>query len=232
MRVVVRSSHDVSAAPSSSSPAPALPRETLVHELLQQSPMGSQALPANLLQHGLLSLQGHSSYQKPAPMWAPHGVTASFGHSLLQRGVLPGLQVGICSPVGLHSCRDSLPSPWSAPWAAGNLCSGAWSTSCPPSALILGSAELFLLHILTHLLTLLLCSSFFPLLKTAIPELLGPSLMGSALASSGSVLELAGIGSVGHGRSFWQLLTEATPAASCYQNLATQTQYGNRIYLK
>jgi len=33
------------------------------------------------------------------------------------------------------------------------------------------------------------------------------------LASSGSVLELAGIGSVGHGGSFGQLLTESTPVA-------------------
>ena len=48
--------------------------------------------------------------------------------------------------------------------------------------------------------------------------------MGSALASSGSVSELAGIGSIRG--SFWQLLTAATPVAPHYQNLATQTQYG------
>lgn len=35
--------------------------------------------------------------------------------------------------------------------------------------------------------------------------------MGSALASSRSVLKLAGIGSVGHRGSFWHLLLEATP---------------------
>jgi len=51
------------------------------------------------------------------------------------------------------------------------------------------------------------------------------SLMGLALASSGSVLELAGTGSVRHGGSFWQLLTEATFIAPRYQNLAMQTQY-------
>ena len=37
--------------------------------------------------------------------------------------------------------------------------------------------------------------------------------MGSALAGGGSISEPAGIGSVRHRGSFWQLLTEATPAA-------------------
>jgi len=63
---------------------------------------------------------------------------------------------------------------------------------------------------------------FPPFLKSVVP--LALSLMGSALASGGSVLELAGIGFIGHGGRFWQLLTEATPAVLCYQNLATQTQ--------
>jgi len=39
------------------------------------------------------------------------------------------------------------------------------------------------------------------------------SLIGMALASSGSVLELAGADSVRHGESVSQLLTEATPVA-------------------
>jgi len=63
----------------------------------------------------------------------------------------------------------------------------------------------------------------FPLLKYVILEVLPPSLMGSALGSSGSVLEPAGTGSVRHGGGFSQLLTEATPIAPHYQNLATQT---------
>lgn len=48
-----------------------------------------------------------------------------------------------------------------------------------------------------------------------IPEVPPPLLMDSALASSGPD---------GHRGSFWQLLTKSTPAAPCYQNLATQTQ--------
>jgi len=54
---------------------------------------------------------------------------------------------------------------------------------------------------------------------TALP----PSLIGSALESSRSILELAGIDSVRHRGSFQQLLTKATPVAplllkSCHVN--------------
>jgi len=47
--------------------------------------------------------------------------------------------------------------------------------------------------------------------------------MGLALASGGSVLELAGIGSIGHGGSFQQLLTGSTSVAhllpkACHAN--------------
>ena len=85
--VVVSSSHFVSAAPSSSggglltlspcSSVGSLPRQTVLHVLLQResfpqaavlhellqrgSPTGSQVLPANLLQRGLLSPWGHRS---------------------------------------------------------------------------------------------------------------------------------------------------------------------------
>jgi len=45
--------------------------------------------------------------------------------------------------------------------------------------------------------------------------------MGSAFASSGSLLELAGTGSVGHRRGFEELLTEAIFVAPHYQNVAT-----------
>jgi len=73
--------------------------------------------------------------------------------------------------------------PWSAPGLQGNLCSGAWSTSCPPSALTVGSAELSLLSLAAR------CpyAGIFPLLNSVIPEALPPSLTGLPLASSGSV---------------------------------------------
>jgi len=43
---------------------------------------------------------------------------------------------------------------------------------------------------------------FFPLVKYVITDVLPPMLIGLALASSGSVLVLAGIGSIRHGGSF------------------------------
>jgi len=93
------------------------------------------------------------------------------------------------------------------------LCSGVSNTSFPlllhcPSCLLSFS------HIVSLLSLTAVPPQFFPpLLSYVIPEVLPLSLMGSALASGGSVLELAGTGSVGHGGSFWQLLTEATPIA-------------------
>jgi len=106
MGAAVGSSHNVSAAPSSSlgglltlfscSSVGSLPRETVLHEFLQHesflwaavlhkllqhgSPMGSRVLPANLLRHGLLS-----------PQVLPGGCSsAGFprGHSLLRTAPL------------------------------------------------------------------------------------------------------------------------------------------------
>lgn len=58
---------------------------------------------------------------------------------------------------------------------------------------------------------------FLLLLKYIILVALPPFLMSWSLASSGSLLELAGIGS-GHGGSFWQKSPQ-------YHNLATWTQW-------
>ncbi|KAK4821964.1 hypothetical protein QYF61_004968 [Mycteria americana] len=51
---------------------------------------------------------------------------------------LHGLQVDICSTMDLHGLQgDSLPHHGLHHGLQGNLCSSAWSTSCPPSALTL-----------------------------------------------------------------------------------------------
>jgi len=115
------------------------------------------------------------------------------------------------------------------PWTAGGQPVSPWSSSQvaregsllrhfrhllpPPSSLTLVSAELFLSHHLTPLSNSCLTAQFFslPLLTYVIPEVLPPSLMGSALASGRSVFEPAGTGFIRHRGSFWQLLTEATP---------------------
>jgi len=64
----------------------------------------------------------------------------------------------------------------------------------------------------------------FFLLNYVIPEALPPLLMGLALASGGSILEPTGTGSVRHGGSFWELLTEATPVAPPLPKPCTQTR--------
>lgn len=71
----------------------------------------------------------------------------------------------------------------------------------------------------------LLQTGVFSPLKYITPEAVPPLLLGFALASSRSTLELAGTSSAGHEGSCQKLLTEATPAPLWYQNWVTQTQY-------
>jgi len=179
------------------------------------SPTGSQALSANLLRHALST----------GPQVLPGACSsAGFprGHRFLQAstcsstGSLPRATGGDLLHRGLPWAAGGQPaSPWSSPQG----CRGKTSAPVPgsppppPSSLTLVSAGLFLSHCLTPLCRLLFHHRFFPLLNYVITEALPPSLMGWALASSGSVLEPAGTGSVGHGRSFLKLLTEATPVA-------------------
>ncbi|KAJ7419526.1 hypothetical protein WISP_53472 [Willisornis vidua] len=66
-------------------------------------------------------------------------------------------------------------------------------------------------------------SSFFTVDTST--EVLPVSGTGLALASGGSVMESAGISSIGHGESSWLLLTEATAVGPLYQTLAIQIQY-------
>jgi len=82
------------------------------NRLLQHdSPMGSQALQANLLWHGFFSPRVHRSWQDLASAQAPHGVTASFRHPFAPAwGPFHGLQVEICSTMDLHVLQgDKLP---------------------------------------------------------------------------------------------------------------------------
>lgn len=81
-----------------------------------------------------------------------------------------------------------------------------------PSPMTLVPARLLLSHSLTPL-SLCNGAGYLLLLNSVIPEALPLSLLGSALASGGSVLEPAGIGSLRHGESFWQILTKETPVA-------------------
>jgi len=165
-----------------------------------------------------------SPASKPAPTWAPlsmgpqvlAGVCSSMGfpwsHSLLQ--------AYICSSMGSSTgYRWISAPPWTSMGCRGTTClTMVFITGCrgkisalasgapppPPSSLTLVSAELFLSHSLTPLSQTAISMQVFPLLKYVISETLPPLLIGLALASSGSVLELAGIGSIRHGGSFSQ----------------------------
>ncbi|KAJ7412739.1 hypothetical protein WISP_94755 [Willisornis vidua] len=68
---------------------------------------------------------------------------------------------------------------------------------------------------------------FFPIFNYVTPEVLPPLWMSSDLASSRFILETAGIVFVGHGGSFWQLLTEAIHLAT----LLSQPSHGNSMQL-
>jgi len=165
--------------------------------------------------------------------------------SLHQRRLPTGSQ----PPSGIHLLRCGVPSTgyrWvSAPlWTSMNCRETACLTMVfsrvaredsllrclehllPSPSPTLVSAELFLSHHITPLSPLPFHHRFFflPLPKYVITEVLPLSLICLALASGGSILELAGTGFIRHGGSFSQLPTEATPIApSCYQNLAMQT---------
>jgi len=90
---------------------------SLRNGLLQRgSPMGSQALPANLLWCGLLSPQVRRFCQEPAPARAAHGVTASFRHPPAQARSLPRAAGGY----RLHR---------GPPWTAGEQPASPWSSS-------------------------------------------------------------------------------------------------------
>jgi len=175
------------------------------NRLLQRgSPMGSRVQPANLLWRGFLSMGMGSLWAEapfraspPAAGWGPPWATV-----LISALPWPSMSCSgtICSTfVFSTGCREISPvAPGETP---------------PPSSPTLVSAGLLLSHRLTPLFGCSSADCFFPLLNYVIPEVLPLSLMGSALASGGSVLEPAGTGSVGRGGSFWQLPTEATPLA-------------------
>jgi len=189
-----------------------------------------QAAPA-WVPHGVTS-----PASKPAPASAPlstgpqvlagacSGTGSSWGHSLLQVSICSGVRSLPWTTSGYLLHRGPL-------WTAGGQPASPWSSSR-------AAREDSLLRYLEHPLPLLLncpwclqsCFShivsllsldcclpavlgFFHLLKYVIPEALPPSLIGSALASGGSVLEPAGTGCIRHGGSFSHLLTEATPIA-------------------
>ena len=75
-------------------------------------------------------------------------------------------------------------SPWSSPQAAGDFCSGAWSTSPPPSTLTLAPARLFLTPLT---LPAAVAQQFFPVLNMLSQRRKTTSLIGSDLEKNGAL---------------------------------------------
>jgi len=103
------------------------------NRLLQRgSPKGSQALPANLLWHGLLSPQVRRSWQEPTPEWASHRVTASFRHPPAPAwGLFHGLQWISAPPWTSMGCRGTTCLTLYHELQRKALCSSVSSTSSP-----------------------------------------------------------------------------------------------------
>jgi len=162
-----------------------------------------------------------------------HG-SAGPGRSLLQRGLPTGSQ----PPSGIHLLWRGVPSmgyrwrsapPWTSMGCRGTAClTMVFIMGCKGKLSVLVSQappppSFFTDHGVCRVVSLTLSHSslstavfpqfFSPLLKYVVIEVLPPLLIGLALASGGSVLELAGTGFIRHGGSFSQLLTEVTPIA-------------------
>jgi len=137
-------------------------------------------------------------------------VGSSWGHSFLQAstcsivGSLPWATGGdllLCGPP--RAAGEQPSSPWSAPGAAGESVLWRLKPSYPSFCTDLGVCRVVALTCSHSSLPLqfLLQRGFFPLLNYFISEALPPPLMGSAVVSSGSILEPAGSGSMGHRRA-------------------------------
>jgi len=99
-----------------------LPRGAILQEQDAPAwvPTGSQALPENLLQRGLLSPWGHRSWQEPAPVQALHRFTASFERTSALVWGPPWAAGGDLLYRGPPRAAGAQPaSPWSSSQAAG-----------------------------------------------------------------------------------------------------------------
>jgi len=144
------------------------------------------------------------------------------GHSLLQEST--------CSGVGSSlGCRWISAPPLSSGGSSGgqpafhhcllhrlqgNLLSGAWSTSSPSFFTDLGICRVVSVAY-SHSSLAAKChyTGFFSLIKFVITEVLPLSLIGSALARDGSILEPGGTDCIRCRGSFSQLLAASTPIA-------------------
>lgn len=157
-------------------------------------------------------------------MGLPTGFTASFRHPSAVTWCSPQATDGSLFPHLAPWAADGLT--WLAPWNGGRFLLWCQGTSSPSFCRSM-SAGLFLSHFLTPL-QLQLCS--FASFLYLYPRGTATIADGLILSSSGSFLELAGMGSVEQWGSFCWLLSEATAVApSSYQNLLCKPKTGTQL---
>ena len=155
--------------------------------------------------HGLQSFRKSMLQHRPQFL---HEISTCSG-----MGFSMGCSVGICSSVVLSTCCREI-----SVLAAGP----------PPLPFVLWpwcSLCCFLLFF-SLLISLLDVLTFLKYIFTEVPP---TTLMGSAVSCGVSIMEPAELSLCPAQGSSWSLLTEAAPAAPCYQNFATYTQYLPRI---
>jgi len=140
------------------------------NRLLQcDSPMGSQAMPANLLRRGLLCPRVRRSWQEPAPAWgSPQDHSFPSASTCSSMGSSPGCRGRCAPPWTSMGCRSTACTHHGLLHGLqGNLCSCAWSTSSPSFFTDLGLRRVVSRTYSQSFLLLLwmLCSNFFPFLN-------------------------------------------------------------------
>lgn len=188
MKVMISLSHTVTAAPSSSGggllilfpcfSVGSLPRDTILHELLQHVP----SIGLSPSGTGCFSMGVTSPTHEPTPAWASPGVTTPFRHPPAQYPPSWWISASLWSP-----CAQGLSClTLGCPMGCRGISAPAPGAPPAPPALTWVSAGLFLSYILTPLFGYS-CPGFSLPPKSVISGAVALSLMGSASASIGSV---------------------------------------------
>jgi len=147
-----------------------------------------------------------------------HGCRDSLSH----HGLLRGCRDSLSHRGLLQGCRDSLSHRGLLCGLQGSLCSSAWSTSCPPSALTVGSAGLFLSRHLTPLSQLLLVLLRFPPFPSELCDPRGATAVAGGLGLGQQQVHL-GAGWHWLCRTQGKLLTASHRSHPCSCPPATET---------
>ena len=181
-----------------------LPWDTVLQELLQHGSFPQAAALHQLFQHRSFP-QDAVLQEQTAPAWVPHAVTGPAripapawaplhgikdpARNLPQSRLSKDCRLDIYSTVDHYRTQEINVCHYSLHHSLlENLCSGAWSTSSPSFFTDLGMCRVVSVTY-DHSSLPAVVQQLFPLFKCIITEALPTSLIGSALASAGSVLK-------------------------------------------